>query len=232
MWTPASAGRGLFGTITGTGPVVGERLTYSSGSPSGCEFGDHVDSDQPGPFERLQQTISAVQQLFDLLAGQLASTCQLAEHSLAIRPGLVDHLATLLLGHRQLGLGVGSGIRAPPRRLDLGFLAHAGRLVARLGEELRCALLGLLTDLCGALAGGGEHACGLLAQQPGERLLVELHRREIGIRLGGAQLALEEPLALLQPAELGSDHAEELADLALVETAAAGSEGGVGNRRR
>ena len=38
-----------------------------------------------------------------------------------------------------------------------------------------------------------------------------------GAQLALAQLALEEPLALLQAGQLGGDHAQEVADLLLVE---------------
>ncbi len=65
-------------TITGTGPVDGVRFTYSSGSPSGCISDDDVDSDEACPLERLHQTIAAVDQLLDLLAGQFASPSELA----------------------------------------------------------------------------------------------------------------------------------------------------------
>ncbi len=173
-----------------------------------------------------------MQQLFDLFAGEFAATGEFAEDAVAVRTRLVDHLAALLFGHRQLGLGVRGGVRAAARRLDLGLLADAGRLVARLTQHLRGALLGLLADLGSAFAGGGEHAGRLLTEQPGQCLVVELHRGQVGIRLGRAELALEEALAFLQTPEFGGHHAQEIPDLPLVETAAAGAERGVGNRRR
>ncbi len=74
------------------------------------EFGDDVDGHQPGPLERLHQPVATVQQLFDLFTGEFASAGEFAQHPLAVRPGLVDHLSTLLLGHRQLGLGIGSRV--------------------------------------------------------------------------------------------------------------------------
>jgi hypothetical protein len=55
-----------------------------------------------------------VDQLLDLLAGELATTSELGQDALAIRTRLVDHLAALLLRHLQLGLGIGRSIVAPP----------------------------------------------------------------------------------------------------------------------
>ena len=173
-----------------------------------------------------------MQQLFDLLAGEFPATGEFAEHALAVGTGLVDHLAALLLRHRQFGLGVRCGVRPAARRLDLGLLAHAGRLVARLAEQLRGALLGLLADLRSALACGGEHPGRLLTQQPSQCLVVELRRSQIGVGLGGAEFTLEEALALLQAPEFGGHHAQEIPDLPLVETTATGAECGVGDRRR
>ena len=196
------------------------------------QFGDHVDGDEAGTLERLQQAIAAVQQLLDLLAGQLTAPSQFAEHPLAVGARLVDHLPALLLGHRQLGLGVGCRVGAPACRLDLGLLAQAARLLGGLVEHLRGGLLGLLTDLDAALACGRQHPCGLLAEQPRQCGIIELRRIEVGIGLRGSQLALEESLAFLQPAELGGDHAQEVADFGLVEPAAAGTEAGIGDRRR
>ena len=47
-----------------------------------------------------------------------------------------------------------------------------------------------------------------------------------------AQLALEEPLTLLQASELGGDHAQEVANLLLVEPAPAGVERRLGDGGR
>ena len=49
------------------------------------------------------------------------------------------------------------------------------------------------------------------------------------VGLGGAQLALEEPLALLQAGQLGGDHAQEVAHLLLVEAASRRAERRVGH---
>jgi hypothetical protein len=170
--------------------------------------------------------------LLDLLACEFASAGELTQHPLAVGAGLIDHLATLLLGHRQFGLGVGGGVRTSARCLDLCFLSHAGGLVAGLAQQLRGALLGFLADLGGALARRRQHPRGLLAEQPRERLLVELHRGQVGVRLGDSEFTFEEPFALLQTPEFGCDHAQEVADLCLVEAATAGAECSVGNRRR
>ena len=196
------------------------------------EFGDHVDRHETGPLERLHQAITTEQQLLDLLAGQLATAGELTENTLAIRTRLVDHLAALLLGHRQLGLGVGRCVGAPTRRLDPGLLAHTGCLVGGLAQHLRGGLLGFLADLDTALAGGGQHPGGLLAEQPRQRGIVELRRIEVGIGLSGTEFTLEKAFAFLQSTELGGDHSQEVADLSLVEPAAAGTETGIGDRRR
>ena len=50
--------------------------------------------------------------------------------------------------------------------------------------------------------------------------------------LGGPQLALEEALALLQPGQLGGHHAQEVADLLLVEATPRGAERRVGHAGR
>ena len=196
------------------------------------ELGDHLDRDETGPLERLHQAITTEQQLLDLLAGQLTTAGKLAEHTLAIRTSLVDHLAALLLCHGQLGLGVGRRVGAPTRRLDPGLLPHSGRLVGGLTQHLRGGLFGFLADLDSALACGGQHSGRLFAEQPRQRSIVELCRVEVGIGLGGSQFTLEKALAFLESAELGGDHPQEVADFSLVEPAAAGIETGIGDRRR
>ena len=171
-------------------------------------------------------------QLFDLLAGELTTTGELAEHPLAIRPRFVDHLPTLLLGHRQLGFGIGGGVGSTSRRLDLGLLAHPHRLVARLAQETRRVEFRFLADLGGRLASGRQHPRRLLTEEARQRGVVEADVVEVRIRLRRAQLALEEALTLLQPTKFGGDHPEEVAHLRLIESATAGAERGVGDRRR
>ncbi len=173
-----------------------------------------------------------MQQLFDLFARQFTPPREFAQHALAVRTCLVDHLAALLFGHREFGLGIGSSVGASTRRLDLGLFAHPSRFVAGLAQQLCGRLLRLLTNLDRTLACGGEYAGGLLAQQAGQRGVVELCRRQIGVGLCGAQLALEKAFALLESAEFGRDHPQEIAYFGLVEPASAGTETGVGNRRR
>ena len=112
-------------------------------------------------------------ELLDLLAGQLAAAGQLTEHALPIGPGLLDHFAALLLGHRQLGLRIGSCVAAPSGRLEVGLLALALRVVSGLAEEPGGALFTFCPDRIGALAGGLEDACCFLADQPRSRS----HRR-------------------------------------------------------
>ena len=74
-------------------------------------------------------------ELLDLLAGHLAATGEFAEHTLAVGAGLVHHVAALLLGHLQLGLGVGGRVLATAGRFDLGLLAQALRLVGGLAQR-------------------------------------------------------------------------------------------------
>ena len=133
-WLP---GRGMLGSINGTGPVVGDRSTYSVGSPSGVSSAITSTATSARPLERLQQAVAAVHQLLDLLAGQLAPTGQLVQHPLAVRPRLVDHLAALLLGHLELGLGVGRRVLPPAGGFDLGFFAQPLRLVGGLAQQAR-----------------------------------------------------------------------------------------------
>ena len=173
-----------------------------------------------------------MQQLLDLLASEFSSASQFAEHPLAVGARLVDHLTALLLGHRQLGLGIGSSIRTAPRRLDLCLLTQPGSLVACLGQHLRCALLGLLANLGSALTRRREHPRGLLAEQPGERQLVHLHRCDVAIGVGGAQLAFEKSFTFVQATEFCGDHTKEVSDLSLVESSPADGEAGIGDRRR
>ena len=214
------------------GPGRRREVDVLVGLAERLQLGDHVDGDDPCPLERLHQAIATVHQLLDLFARQLAAARQLAQHPLAVGPGLVDHLATLLLGHRQLGLGVGRRIGTAAGGLDFGLLAHPQRLVARLAQQARRVLFGLLADLGRCLACGAEHACGLLAEQTGERRVVEADVVEVGVGLGRAELTLEEPLTLLQATEFGGDHPQEIADLVLVVAAPARAERGVGDRRR
>ena len=171
-------------------------------------------------------------QLLDLLAGQLAAAGQLAEDPLAVGAGLVDHLPALLLGHLQLGLGVGRGVLAAAGRLDLGFLAAALGLVGGLAHQPGGLLLGAAADLVGGLAGGLEDAGGLLAEHLGDHLVVQHDGGMGGAALGRAQLALEELLPFLQAGQLGREHPQEVAYLALIEAAPRHRERGRGHRVR
>ena len=100
------------GTIIGTGPVVGDKSTYSSGSPSGVSSATTSTATRRARSNTCKQSVAAEDQLLDLLAGQLAPAGQLRQHPLAVGASLVDHLAALLLGERDLTLGVGGGIGA------------------------------------------------------------------------------------------------------------------------
>ena len=137
------------------------------------QLGDDVDGDEAGPLERLQQAVAPVDQLLDLLAGELAPARQLRQHPLAVGPGLLDHLPALLLGHRQLGLGVGGGVGAAPAGLELGLLADALGLVGGLAEQPAAPSSALAADRRGALAGGLQDPRRLLAEQPRRRLVVD-----------------------------------------------------------
>ena len=193
-------------------------------------LGHHVDGCDARPLERLQQAIAAVHELLDLLARHLATAGQFAQHPLAVGAGLVDHLAALLLGHRQLGFGIGRRVVAAAGGLDLGLLAAALRLVGGLAKEAPGVVLGAHLDLRCGLAGGGQDARGFLAQQAGDHFLVERHRRVGRGALRGAQLAFEELLTLLQARQLGGHHAQEIADFCLIEAPARRRE--VGRRHR
>ena len=179
------------------------------------ELGDHVDGHEPGPLERLQQAVAAVDQLLDLLAGQVAAPGQLAEHPLAVGAGLLDHLPALLLGHRQLGLGVGGGVAAPARRLELGLLAEPLGLVGASCSSRAGAVLGLDADRRCRPRGPSGRCAPSPRRAAGDRRVVVEPTPSVGALAGARpQLALEEALALLQAGQLGGDHAQEVADLA------------------
>ena len=173
-----------------------------------------------------------MQQLVDLLAGEVAALGQLAERPLPVGPRLLDHLAALLLGHRDLGLGVCLGVPQALRGLGLGGVAQLLRGLGRLPNRALGGLLGLDADGAAALARHLHDACRLLAEQAGDRLVVELSRQVGTLLAQRPHLVVEVTLPLLQAGELGGDHAEEVAHLVLVEAAARRWEAGVGNRRR
>ncbi len=74
-------------------------------------------------------------QLLDLLARQFAAPSQLAEDALAVGTSLVDHLATLLFGHDQFGLGIRRRILTATRGLDLGLFTQTLCLVGGLAQH-------------------------------------------------------------------------------------------------
>ena len=65
----------------------------------------HLSNDVRGhktsPLKGLRQTVATVDQLFDLFTCQFATTLKFTQYALAVGAGFVDHLAALLLGHRQ-----------------------------------------------------------------------------------------------------------------------------------
>ena len=218
------------GTINGTGPVVGGEAHELVGAGRPLQLGRDVDRDQPGALEHLQQAVAAVGQLLDVLARQLRAALEIGQHALAIGPRLGHHLAALLLGVGDLGLGVALRLLAVAGRLDLGVLAHAVGLVVGFAHHARGVLLGPHLDLRGRLARRLEHPQRLLAEHAGDGLVVELGapRRR---RPGGPQLGLELPLALLQPPQLGGDRREEGAHLVGIEATTGRGEPGLGHGR-
>ena len=99
-------------------------------------------------------------------------------------------------------------------------LADAGCILGRFPHQTGGGLLGPLTDLRAGLTRGRQHPRGLLAEEGSDGLLVETPGAGQTAGLHGLQFALEEPLPLLQPAELGRHHPQEVADLLLVEAPA------------
>ena len=162
------------GTIIGTGPVVGDRSTYSSGSPSGSSSATTSTATSRAAFEHLQQTIAPVDELLDLLAGQLATAGQLGQHPLAIRASFVHHLTTLLLGMGDLVLGIGGCVGTLPRHVRLRVLTQTIRLLVGIAQNLGGTLFGAHSNLRCRLASRLEHPKRLLAEEAAHRLFVEL----------------------------------------------------------
>ena len=196
------------------------------------ELGDDVGGHETRPFERLNESVSSVDQLVDLLAGEVAAARQLAEHSLAVGASLLDHLPALLLGHLQLGLGVLLGVAAPAGSLAVGLVAEVLGILACLAHHSFGGFLRLGPDRRGALARRLEDARRLLAEQAGQRLVVELGWRPRTLQTHRPQLLVEIAFALLHAGQFGSDHAQELTHLVLVESATRRREVGVAHRRR
>ena len=165
-------------------------------------------------------------QLLDLLAGHLAATGHVAEHPLAVGTRLVHHLAALLLGHLQLGLGVGRCVAASAGRFDLGLLAHPLGLVGGLAQQTTGAFLGADLDLRRRFACRLQDARCLFTQHAGDDIFVECRCRHRAA-LVGAHFAFEEPFTFLQARQFGGDHAQKFANLGGFEALA-----GIGERRR
>ena len=196
------------------------------------QLGHHLDSGNTRTLERLQQSITTVDQLLDLLAGELASASQLAEHALAVRTRFVDHVAALLLGHLQLGLGIGRCVLTTSRRFDLSFLTQALGLIRGLAQQACGALLCTQADLRGGLTSRLQHARRFLAEEPRGGVLVD-ERFRPGLRvLECLHLALECALTFLEPGLLSRDHAQEVTHFRLIEASPGDRELGRRHRRR
>ena len=187
-----------------------------------------------GSLEGLNQAIAAVHEVFQLFTRHLASLGHIGQHPLAIGPGLVHHVATLLLGHQDLGFGVRRGILATAGGLEVGVFANARGFVGGLADEPGGRLVGANLDLGCGLSGGLDDPGGLLAQHLGHGVLVQFQGSNRGPMLGICQFPLEEQHAFLKPGQLSGHHPQEVADLVLVEATACGRESRAGNggRRR
>ena len=195
------------------------------------QFADDVVGGDPCALESIEQPVAAVEQLLDLCAGRIATTAQLGQHLLAVLTSLVDHVATLLLGHVDLGLGITGGILADAGRLEHGRLADPGGILGRLLDEPGRGLLGPLADLRAGIACRRQHSCSLFSEQRGDRLFVQPPGSRHATGLHRAQLVLQEPLTLLQSRQFGRHHSQEITDLALVEPASSDGERSRSNRR-
>ena len=200
------------------------------GTGERLQLGGHVDRHETGTLEHLQEALATVCELLDVLAGQLGAAFEIGQHTLAVRARLVDHLATLLLRERDLGLRLGLGVLPAARRLDLGLLTQPVGFVVGLAQGAGSVLLGANLDLRRRLARGLEHADGLLPQQVRDHLVVELQGAWRGT-VRGAQLGVELALAFLQPAHLGRDRCEEGPHLVLAVAAARRGEARFGHGR-
>ncbi len=196
------------------------------------QIAQHVIGRQSRTLERLNQAVSTMHQILDLLAGQFAATRDVGENTLAIGAGLLDHVATLLLGHQHLGLRVSGRVLATAGTFELGFLADSGGVLGGITQQALGGFLGPGPDLARGFPGRLNDAGGLFAQHVGEFVLVEIGRNE-GHALGSiGDFALEIALALLETRQFGGDHAQEIADFARIESAASGRERGPGNGGR
>ena len=171
-------------------------------------------------------------QLLNLLASQLTTASQFAQHPFAIGACLVDHFAALLLGHLQFRFSVGAGVLATTRRLDFRFLAQALCLIGGLAQHPRRAILGAHLDLIRSLASRGKNSNSFLTQHAGDNFFVQSDTGAGSVALRCAQLTLQELLALLESCQLSSDHPQKLAYFLRLVPAAGGGEVGRRHCRR
>ena len=188
------------------------------------QFAQHVDRRQAGPLEDLREPLAPAGELLQLLAGELAAPGQVGEHPLAVVARLGHHVAALLLGLFDLGLGIVVGVVPLAGDLEVDLLAQRGRLLLGFPEQPGGALLRLRADRDRRLARRRQHPRRLLTQELGDGLLVERALGDLLVLAQRLQLALEVALTLLQAAELGGDHPKEVTDLGGIEAAAHGRE--------
>ena len=185
-----------------------------------AQIAQHVVGRDTRPFESLHETVAPVEEIFDLFTREFATSGDIGENALAIRAGLVHHVATLLLGHQNLGFGIGRGVLADALTFEFGFLPNASGLIGRVAHEPLGGLLGPTPELGRRLTGGLDDPGGLLAQDLGQLVFVEFTRDDPDLGRAGQEFALEEALPFLQTGQLGGDHPQEVTDLIGVEAAA------------
>ncbi len=172
----------------------------------------------------------------------LAQRLRLLQHLSPLRPGRLDrrlrltrdpeplllgqaldvgaHGGSVLIGRAQQVVPHGIGLACADPEDRLGLLTHGARLVLRLAQDRRGALLGPRSDVVRRLSRRSEEPRGLLAQHVEHPLLVEgLWAAEL--RLQRVDSIAELPLAFACTRELVADPPEERPDLALGDAAEA-----------